>query len=268
MPLILFNENERFVAAWLRALFPEHDVDNGSITGLVGRDLVGFDRVHFFAGIGGWELALKMASWMRPRCGPAVAHVSRLVMPEAEGESEMNATCGHNFDALSPSATLQSSLESRLRAVLDVNGSPEYVLTWKHWAMPSGPPICALRARGRRTSDSGFTGWGTPTLRDWKDGAAIGSTPVNGLLGRMATLAGWPTPLSAPTMKRKGACKRPWDNFDVVTCRDGKARRIEPSVHPLAHGVPSRVGRLCGYGNAIVPQVAATFIRAFMESIS
>ena len=32
--------------------------------------------------------------------------------------------------------------------------------------------------------------------------------------------------------------------------------------HPLAHGVSARMGRLRGYGNAIVPQVAAAFIRA------
>jgi hypothetical protein len=43
-----------------------------------------------------------------------------------------------------------------------VYGSPEYALTWKHWDMQSGPPICALRASGRRTSDSGCGGWGTP----------------------------------------------------------------------------------------------------------
>ena len=30
----------------------------------------------------------------------------------------------------------------------------------------------------------------------------------------------------------------------------------------MAHGVPSRVGLLRGYGNAIVPQVAAEFIEA------
>jgi DNA (cytosine-5)-methyltransferase 1 len=34
----------------------------------------------------------------------------------------------------------------------------------------------------------------------------------------------------------------------------------------LAHGVSGRVGRLRAYGNAIVPQVAQTFIEAYLES--
>jgi DNA (cytosine-5)-methyltransferase 1 len=54
-----------------------------------------------------------------------------------------------------------------------------------------------------------------------------------------------------------------WSDFDWLPCTDGKARRIEPGSFPLAHGVPARMGRLRGYGNAIVPQVAAEFIRAF-----
>ena len=79
----------------------------------------------------------------------------------------------------------------------------------------------------------------------------------------------------------------PWDDFIVIECRDGKARRIsaQPGDEPLANGIPrdvgrrfpevrklapgarnNRVGRLRGYGNAIVPEVAAEFIRAFLES--
>jgi DNA (cytosine-5)-methyltransferase 1 len=34
----------------------------------------------------------------------------------------------------------------------------------------------------------------------------------------------------------------------------------------LAHGVSNRVGRLRAYGNAIVPQVAAQFIGAYLET--
>ena len=62
---------------------------------------------------------------------------------------------------------------------------------------------------------------------------------------------------------------RPTDGFwraaDWLFCRDGKWRPVEPGTFPLADGIPARVGRLRGYGNAIVPQVAAEVIRAYME---
>jgi DNA (cytosine-5)-methyltransferase 1 len=56
-----------------------------------------------------------------------------------------------------------------------------------------------------------------------------------------------------------------WDRSDLIPCGDGKARRVEPGVAPLAHGVSNRVGRLRAYGNAICPQVAAEFIEAVMD---
>lgn len=57
-----------------------------------------------------------------------------------------------------------------------------------------------------------------------------------------------------------------WLNFDTIRCTDGKARRIESGVLPLAHGLPGRVGLIRGYGNAIVPPLAAEFIKAFMKT--
>ena len=58
-----------------------------------------------------------------------------------------------------------------------------------------------------------------------------------------------------------------WDTYDWIACADGKTRRIEPGLSPLADGIPNRVVQLRGYGNSIVPQVAAVFIAAADEAI-
>lgn len=58
-----------------------------------------------------------------------------------------------------------------------------------------------------------------------------------------------------------------WSRSIWIPCADGKARRIEPESFPLAHGIPGRVGLLRGYGNAIVPEVGAEYIKAYMELI-
>lgn len=66
------------------------------------------------------------------------------------------------------------------------------------------------------------------------------------------------------------AGRRPWDRSVLIRCADGNWRSVpagetghlEPALFPLAHGIPNRVGTLRGAGNAIVPQIAAEFIRA------
>jgi DNA (cytosine-5)-methyltransferase 1 len=58
-----------------------------------------------------------------------------------------------------------------------------------------------------------------------------------------------------------------WENADWLHCRDGKWRPVESGTFPLAHGVSARVVRLRGYGNAIVPQVAAGFIQAYVKAV-
>ena len=59
-----------------------------------------------------------------------------------------------------------------------------------------------------------------------------------------------------------------WSGADWLGCRDGKFRPVEPGTQPLASGISARVVRLRGYGNAIVPQVAAQFITEFLGAIA
>jgi len=82
---------------------------------------------------------------------------------------------------------------------------------------------------GRRSSEEGYGSIQPERLRD--DGGRPG--PTNGI----------------------------WADADWLSCRDAKWRPVEPGTFPLAHGVPARLGRLRGYGNAINPEVAAEFIR-------
>ncbi len=63
-----YNENDPKVAAWLRQLIKEKliapgEVDERSITDVGPGDLKGFTQHHFFAGIGGWSYALRLAGW-------------------------------------------------------------------------------------------------------------------------------------------------------------------------------------------------------------
>lgn len=113
-------------------------------------------------------------------------------------------TCGRSSGPSSRSAGLQRSLENKLRANLDVNGSIEYRLTWKHWDMPSGRRICALRAQARRTSDSVCTGWPTPKVRDERGVNTPETLARKRAAGHgcsdlvdTAMLAGWRTPESS-----------------------------------------------------------------------
>ena len=63
-----YNENDKFAAAWLRLLI-QHGaiadgvVDERSIEDVRPEELTEFTQCHFFAGIGGWSRALRLAGW-------------------------------------------------------------------------------------------------------------------------------------------------------------------------------------------------------------
>ena len=66
--MVYYNENDPELVAWLRELIREGAiapgiVDDRSILDVQPADLQGFRQAHFFAGIGGWSLALRLAGW-------------------------------------------------------------------------------------------------------------------------------------------------------------------------------------------------------------
>jgi DNA (cytosine-5)-methyltransferase 1 len=63
-----YNENDAYAAGWLQNLISERliadgIVDTRSVADVRPADLDGFEQLHFFAGIGGWSLALRRAGW-------------------------------------------------------------------------------------------------------------------------------------------------------------------------------------------------------------
>lgn len=67
-PQFYYNEFDPGAAAWLReliraGLIADGEVDERSILDVSADDLRGFTQVHFFAGIGGWSYALRLAGW-------------------------------------------------------------------------------------------------------------------------------------------------------------------------------------------------------------
>mgnify|MGYP000398042743 CR=1 FL=1 len=67
-----YNDNEKSAVAWLKELIkngviPPGDVDERSIKDVQPSDLKGYTQCHFFAGIGGWSEALRIAGWPADR---------------------------------------------------------------------------------------------------------------------------------------------------------------------------------------------------------
>jgi len=63
---VYYNEWDSYCAQWLRNLIdaghlPSGDVDERSITDVEPEELKGYTQHHFFAGIGGWALAARLA---------------------------------------------------------------------------------------------------------------------------------------------------------------------------------------------------------------
>lgn len=178
--------------------------------------------------------------------GPGVVPANRSAPPARGSAKPMLDTSGPLWGDLSPSAGLQLSLASRLQARLGGDGSPEYGLTWKAWAIGSGPPICALRASGRRTSGNACSGWPTPNAGPQNDGdstwearrARIKAERKNGngfgmTLGMAAQTAGWATPRSEDA--ESAGMRHSRGKADTLSAQAGQDLAMAGWATPTAH---------------------------------
>ena len=72
---VYYNEFDKKKCAALKALMEDGhiskgDIDDRPIQEVQGHELQGYTRCHFFAGFGGWDIALQLAGWEpgRPVC--------------------------------------------------------------------------------------------------------------------------------------------------------------------------------------------------------
>ena len=66
--MVYYNEFDPYAAQWLRNLIDaghiaKGEVDTRSIKDVNASDLTGYVQCHFFAGLGGWSHALRLAGW-------------------------------------------------------------------------------------------------------------------------------------------------------------------------------------------------------------
>jgi DNA (cytosine-5)-methyltransferase 1 len=122
-------------------------------------------------------------------------------------------------------------------------------------------------------------GIGAPHIRQRLWFVGLGDTNNSGSQGRQGVqertsellagttgLADWDTnPNSNPIYRIAKTHDSFWGTADWIYCRDEKWRCVEPGTFPLVDGLPERVGYIEVFGNAIVPQIAAVFIKAALE---
>lgn len=334
-----YNEFDKYAAQWLRNLIAAGhiapgDVDDRSISDVRPSDLVGYTQCHFFAGIGGWSLALRLAGWPDDRpvwtgscpCQPfSVAgqgagtaderhlwphwfHLVRAQRPPVVFGEQVEAAIAHGWLDL-----VQDDLEGEGYAFAPIGlpaagvGAPHIrQRLWfvadavsagrsQRWAEPRDGSATRNGSAGQLAYNNNSGPQGREPVRQRTPECTTGSGRVVGKLGvpdSTGPQSGWQAPetpryrsatesagqwddetvvhasgeqMGVPGRTWESRGTSPWFRCDWLPCRDGKWRPVEPGTFPLAHGVSGRVGRLRAYGNAIVPQVAAEVIRAYME---
>ena len=286
-----YNELDPFAAAWLRDLIADNlivpgDVDERSITEVKPDDLKGYEQHHFFAGIGGWSFALRLAGWPDDQpvwtCSCPCQPISSAGLRKGHADERHLWPAFHALLPERKPATIfgeqVASKDGRewfagIRADLEALGyacgcadlcsagvGAPHVRQRLYWVANSESRRWGEARSDRRRSEVGssrrhhqVTGMGNtsrPGLQEQWSEYRPGGERCSRLSG-LAVQAGVPE-WNGPTV--------------AVLCSDGP-RRIssQPDAFPMAHGVPARMGTLRGAGNAINPVNAKIFIEAYCE---
>lgn len=286
-----YNEIDPYAAEWLRNLMraghiAQGDIDTRSIEDVRPDDLRGYTQCHFFAGIGVWSYALRLAGWPDDRpvwtgscpCQPfstagkgAGFADERHLWPAWHWliqECRPATVFGEQVaskDGLAWLDLVQADLEGTGYAFGAVDlcaagfGAPHirqrlYWVAYANGARLEGPLRAEERAIERAVGAGGMAGRLADAESERRNGRESSPGPARRNCFENSGDTGRPGPTNGF-----------WRDADWLFCRDGKWRPVEPGSFPLAYGAPARVGRLRAYGNAIVAPQAAEFIRAFLS---
>jgi len=278
----LYTDNDAPSCRWLRALVEAGELPRGRVLEVDVRRLrpgdVGRGHAHFFAGIGGWPLAARLAGW------PPALPLWTASLP-CQPFSNAGSRKGTDDDR---------HLWPAFRVLADECRPP--VLAGEQVASPPGRAWLAsvradLEAMGYAVgaADLCAASVGAPHNRPRLFWVAI-ADGFRSSVGAEGGLHGDGEP--GPHHSRRGldgdagqrALRRaegghtpehpgghgPWERVEWRACEDGVRRPLEPGVEPVAHGVsrelvPDWKARVKGYGNAIVSQVAAAFLGSILD---
>jgi DNA (cytosine-5)-methyltransferase 1 len=243
-----YNEIDPFMCQWLEELMkarqiPEGVIDERSIEDVLPNDLRGFTQCHFFAGLGGWPLAFKLAGWPQDR---SAWSASAPCQPFSTNGKQ------RGFDDprhLWPAAYHLIS-ECRPEIVVGEQVSGEKAFAWLDHVQAD------MEACNYTFGTIGLCAAGAwaPHIRKrlfWVGHAARSrwSIPAKRLEANAGTAQAIQSGLHPPLLS-------PWVHISTGTI---------PSCS--LDGLPRPVGIVRGFGNAIVPQVGAEFISLLREAL-
>jgi DNA (cytosine-5)-methyltransferase 1 len=295
--LAYYNEIEPYAAQWLLNLIDAGLIANGvvdrrSIVDVRPDDIRPFRQCHFFAGLGGWSHALRLAGWSDDRpvwTGSCPCQPFSLAggMQGVDDKRHLWPDWYRLIRQCRPAIVFGEQVASAAAWLALVRRNMEAV-EYAVGAMPiEASSVGALHKRDRywfvaHTDRSGWSprdGHFPATGHRHSAPAGRGNVPDADCDQHEGCSSAHRGPaaqeLSAAIASGKGleigegqAGERP---LAAATGSDWWA--TEPDVGRVAHGIPARVahgiparvGKLRALGNAIVPQVAAEFIGAFME---